>query len=209
MLCEIKERTENDERIYELTIEEKTVCSAKTLGYGILENIITTEHERRKHYGTKLLQHIEELTRQNEVTVMKTTNIDSKDTAAVSFFRKMGYRLEPTKTDDQFLEGSKELVSKQVKGPTDPRLIILSYLLEFRDYSVREKYPRVSLKYIAEECNLSVWPASRILEKLRTEGLVERSFGRNVPPEEQFFQITSKGIRYLIKNDEFLQGRDI
>jgi GNAT superfamily N-acetyltransferase len=84
-LCEIKDRVENDEHIFELTIEGKTVCSARTLGYGLLESITTDEHERRKHYGTRLLQHIEEIVRQNEVLVMKTTDIDSKDTAAVSF----------------------------------------------------------------------------------------------------------------------------
>ena len=114
-MCEIKEKAENDERVFELTVGGKTVCSARTLGYGLLENITTEEHERREHYGTKLLQHIEEIAKQNEVTIMKTTDIDSKDTAAVSFFGKMGYKLEPLEKDGQFLEGSKKLIIEQVK----------------------------------------------------------------------------------------------
>jgi len=206
-LCEIKERTENDEHIIELTIEGETVCSARTLGYGLLESITTDQHSRRKHYGTRLLQHIEEIARQNEVRVMKTTDIDSKDMAAVSFFRKIGYNLEPIE-NGRFLEGSKKLVVAEVKNPKDPKLLVLFYLLEFRDYGVKEKNFRASLTYIAKECKLSVWATSRILEKSRKEGLVERSFFQNVPPEEQFFQITRKGIKYLIQKDKHLQYSD-
>jgi len=208
-MSKIKDRAENDEHIFELTIGDKTVCSARTLGHGLLENITTAEYERRKHYGTKLLLRIEDIARQNGVTSIRTTDIDSKDTAAVSFFRKMGYELEPTEEDGQFLEGSKKLVIEQVKGPKDPKLIVLFYLLEFRDYSVKKKNSCVSLTYIAEECKLSVWATSRILEKLTKEGLVERSFFRNVPPEEQFFQITRKGIKYVIEKDKYLQYSNV
>jgi GNAT superfamily N-acetyltransferase len=195
-LCEIKDRIENDERVFELTFEGKTVCSARTLGYELLESITTDQHERRKHYGTRLLQHIEEIARQNEVFVMKTTDIDSKDTAAVYFFRKTGYKLEPIEENGQFLEGSKKLVIEQVKSPKDPKLLVLLYLLEFRHYGVKEKNSLVSLKYIAEKCKFSIWVASRHLEELR-----------NVPPDEQFFQITRKGTKYLI--EKYLQYSDV
>jgi hypothetical protein len=146
-LDEIRETVENDEHIFELIVKHSVVCSAKTLGYEILESISTIEYERRKHYATKLLLHIEELARQNETTIMKTTDIDSKDTVVVLFFTKMGYTLQPIGTNDQFLEGVKNLRNTKRCNSRSPNLDVLSYLFEFRDCNVREKYFRVSQEY--------------------------------------------------------------
>jgi len=58
----IKESPENDEHTYELIVDGKMVCTARTLPYSILLNIHSTV--KRRGYGSKLLKYIEEVARQ-------------------------------------------------------------------------------------------------------------------------------------------------
>lgn len=106
---QITEEPENDERVYKLIVNGKTVCCARTLPYSMLLKIETKKEEKRKGYGKKLLGYIEELARKNDAKEMKTDDIDSCSSEAVCFFRSMGYRLEPIKGDEMFLEGKKIL----------------------------------------------------------------------------------------------------
>lgn len=198
-MIKIVERLENNEHVFELVVDEKVVCTAKTLDYKVLEVIDCVPSEKRKGYATRLLKGIEEIAKQNGIKVITTSDIDSKDIAATSFFKSMGYTLEPIENNEEFLEGKKnlEIASEKKTRILDPKLAILRYLFEFRHIGVKEKYPYISLKCIAEACNSSLWKTDRILEYLRRGKLVERSFRRAAPPNEIFFQITEKGIRLL------------
>lgn len=198
-MSQIREKLEDNERIFELLVDEEVVCTAKTLSYGVLETIDCILTARRKGHATELLKHIENKARKNGVRTIVTSDIDSRNIAAVSFFRKMGYKLEQLKNDEEFLEGRKnlEIEPERHLKILDPKTAVLTYLLEFRDFGVQKKYPYTSLKCIAEACKLSFPKADGILEYLRRGKLVERSFRRVAPPEDVFFQITKKGIKFL------------
>jgi len=106
-IIEIKHKKENDENIYELFIDGKLASTARILAYSKLLNICSKE--KRKGFGTRLLQHIEEIAKQNSISEMTTSDIDSRDIPAVNFFKKMGYTLYPLSGDEEFLEGHKKL----------------------------------------------------------------------------------------------------
>lgn len=106
---QITEKPDNHERVYKLLIDEKVVCSARTLPYSILLKIETVKEEEGKGYGKKLLKHIEELARKNDAPTMKTSDIDKCDYETVCFFKSMGYRFKPDEQNEHFIEATKKL----------------------------------------------------------------------------------------------------
>ena len=209
MLIKIEEKSENNEHVFELVVDEKLVCTAKTLGYELLETIDCIPSERRRKHAMKLLTYIHEVARQNSVKTIRTSDIDSRDVAAVCFFKSMGYTLEPLDSNNEFLEGRKDLekvLEKSVKIP-DSKAVILLYLFQYSGIDVKQKYPYTSLKCIAEACNLPVSKADGILEYLRKGKLVEKSHRCIVPPEYIYFQITKKGIKFLFEKYKVLIER--
>lgn len=105
----ITEEQDNHERVYKLLIDERVVCSARTLPYSILLRIETVKEEKGKGYGKKLLKHIEELAGKNRAITMKTSDIDKCDYETVCFFKSMGYRFKSDEQDQQFIEAIKKL----------------------------------------------------------------------------------------------------
>lgn len=101
-------KRENDEWVYQMRVNGKVVCTAKTLD-SILLTISTHHEERRKGYATTLLRHIEDKARQSGAKRFQTSDIDSTVEEAVRFFKKNGYTLTPIVGDEEFLEGTKGL----------------------------------------------------------------------------------------------------
>ena len=98
-IIETQEESEkDDEIIYKLLIDEKMVSWAKTALYSYIEEFHTACLEKRKGYGRKLLAFMEKNAKAHGATSMVTCNFDPCNYAAISFFEKMSYTINQTKT---------------------------------------------------------------------------------------------------------------
>ena len=104
---------DNGEIFYYFKLSDGTIaCVIKMLGYSLLEKIRTEETLRRKGYGTKLYEHVEEIAKRNCVKTLETTDIDPCDGRAVCFFWKMGFEFRHDEQDPRFIKGYKTLEPK-------------------------------------------------------------------------------------------------
>jgi len=85
----------DDELLFTLFVDGKTVSWAKTILYGNLSDIHTAFFEKRKGYGRMLLSFIENNAQKHCTTSMRTSDFNACNAEATNFFKNMLYEVNP------------------------------------------------------------------------------------------------------------------
>ncbi len=85
----------DDEILFALFVDGKTVSWAKSILYSNLESIHTACLEKRKGYGRLLLTFIEKNAQNHGATLMGTSDFEGNN-EATNFFKKMSYEINPS-----------------------------------------------------------------------------------------------------------------
>lgn len=88
----------DDEILFTLFVDGKTVSWARTILYSNLEDIHTACLEKRKGYGRLLLSFIEKNAQNYYAPSMRTSDFDACNDEATNFFKKMFYEINPSAT---------------------------------------------------------------------------------------------------------------
>ena len=86
----------DDELLFTLFVDGKTMSWAKTILYGNLSDIHTAFLEKRKGYGRLLLTFIENNAQKHCATSMGTSDFNTCNDEATDFFKKMLYEVNPS-----------------------------------------------------------------------------------------------------------------
>lgn len=86
----------DDELLFTLFVDGKTVSWAKTVLYGNLSSIHTAFWEKRKGYGRLLLTSIENNARKHCTISMRTSDFNACNAEATNFFKNMLYEVNPS-----------------------------------------------------------------------------------------------------------------
>jgi len=96
-IVETQEESEkDDEIIFKLLVNGKTVSWAKSTLYSSLDDIHTVCREKCKGYGRELLSFMEKNAKKHGATSMTTCDFDSCNDEAASFFKNMCYDINPS-----------------------------------------------------------------------------------------------------------------
>ena len=86
----------DDEVLFTLFVDGKTVSWAKTILYGNLCDINTAFFNKRKGYGRQLLTFIENNAQKHCTTSMRTSDFNACNAEATNFFMSMLYQVNPS-----------------------------------------------------------------------------------------------------------------
>lgn len=91
----------DDEILYTLFVDGKTVSWARTILYSNLEDIHTACLEKRKGHGRELLNFIEKNAQNHCAISMRTNDFNVCNDEATNFFKKMFYEINPSVSGSQ------------------------------------------------------------------------------------------------------------
>lgn len=98
-IIETQEESEkDDETLFKLVVDGKTVSWAKCILYSDLEDIHTACLEKRKGYGRELLTFIEKNAQAHCATLMRTSDFAACNDEANAFFKYMFYEIAPSES---------------------------------------------------------------------------------------------------------------
>jgi hypothetical protein len=86
----------DDEILFTLFVDGKTVSWAKSILYSNLEDIHTACLEKRKGYGRELLTFIEKNAKNHGATLMRTSDFNACNDEATNFFKNGHYEVNPS-----------------------------------------------------------------------------------------------------------------
>jgi GNAT superfamily N-acetyltransferase len=93
-----EESEKDDEILFKLLVDGKTVSWAKCILYSNLEDIHTASLEKRKGYGRELLAFIEKKAQAHCATLMRTIDFAARNDEATAFFKYMLYEIDSSES---------------------------------------------------------------------------------------------------------------